>query len=329
MRKDRRWGVLPSTRRFWREARQEKHFSLREWLHGYVYGRWPYMYIGLGTGEHRFTRIVLPPLRWMCRRLGLWQGPSRGSGPSEAAKSFADSYHGKVVPLAGAQQLLQVQRDIEIRDLERIIPYTTARDIVLHDPEHIAALRCPCRAVRQESCEPLDVCLIIGEPFASFITEHHPTRAKMISQEEALAVLEAEDRRGHVHHAFFKEGMLGRFYAICNCCSCCCGAMQAQRNGVPMLASSGYLCQMTDETLCTQCGQCLRNCQFAAIDQDARGRMQVDAGTCMGCGVCVNNCPSGALRLERAPEKGEPLEMGELMANELETLSQASVSPQS
>jgi tRNA (Thr-GGU) A37 N-methylase len=27
----------------------------------------------------------------------------------------------------------------------------------------------------------------------------------------------------------YKDAMLGRFYAICNCCSCCCGAMQAHQ----------------------------------------------------------------------------------------------------
>jgi hypothetical protein len=26
---------------------------------------------------------------------------------------------------------------------------------------------------------------------------------------------------------YYKDAMLGRFYAICNCCACCCGAMQA------------------------------------------------------------------------------------------------------
>ena len=321
MRGGRRWGILPSTRRFWREARREPHFQLREWLHGYVYGRWPYLYIGLGTGEHPLTKAVLPPLRWLCQRLGLWEPRNPDSGPSAGAKSFADSYHGKVVPLDNAQRLVSVQRDLEIRNLERIIPYTTARDIVLRDPQHIAVLRCPCRASRQDPCEPLDVCLIVGEPFAGFITEHHPDRARMISQEEALEILEGEDRRGHVHHAFFKEAMIGRFYAICNCCSCCCGAMQAQRNGVPMLASSGYICRVAEDSACTQCGQCVRKCQFAAIVENAAGTVTVDAEKCMGCGVCVNNCPTGALVLERAPEKGEPLDMGALMEQELQRLS--------
>ena len=36
-----------------------------------------------------------------------------------------------------------------------------------------------------------------------------------------------------------QDAMLGRFYAICNCCSCCCGAMNAWNNGTPILPSSG------------------------------------------------------------------------------------------
>jgi ferredoxin len=35
----------------------------------------------------------------------------------------------------------------------------------------------------------------------------------------------------------------------------------------------------------------------------------VDAGRCMGCGVCVNLCPNSAITLQRAPQKGEPLEI--------------------
>ena len=63
----------------------------------------------------------------------------------------------------------------------------------------------------------------------------------------------ASHKRGHVSHAFFKEAVLGRYYAICNCCSCCCGAMQAHREGVPMLASSGYLAALEADN-CLHCG---------------------------------------------------------------------------
>lgn len=53
--------------------------------------------------------------------------------------------------------------------------------------------------------------------------------------------------------------MLGRFYAICNCCSCCCGAMQAHRNGTPMLASSGFVATVEIER-CVGCSLCTDVC---------------------------------------------------------------------
>ena len=112
---------------------------------------------------------------------------------------------------------------------------------------------------------------------------------------------------------YYKGAMLGRFYAICNCCSCCCGAMQAQRNGTPMLASSGYVVQV-DADLCAACGTCADYCQFAAISLDD-GFAHIDAAACMGCGVCVSQCPQEAISLSRDPARGEPLEIQKLIAD--------------
>ncbi len=112
---------------------------------------------------------------------------------------------------------------------------------------------------------------------------------------------------------YYKDAMLGRFYAICNCCSCCCGAMQAHQHGTPMLASSGYVAAVDDE-LCLACGSCADSCQFAAISV-ADGLAHIDAAACMGCGVCVNKCPQEAMSLLREPAKGEPLEIQKLIAH--------------
>jgi ferredoxin len=141
--------------------------------------------------------------------------------------------------------------------------------------------------------------------------EHHPGKARRITPQEAVHILEEEDARGHVHHAFFKDAMLGRYYAICNCCSCCCGAMQAQRNGTPMLASSGYVCQV-DEELCIGCGDCADFCQFGALEV-INSVNHVDEAVCMGCGVCVSKCEQGGLSLHRFASKGIPLEISELL----------------
>ena len=310
---------LPSTIKFWKEGHRTPGYALFDWLHGYFYGRWTYLYIGIGTGEHPLAK-KLAQLWKSINSLIQFFRPKSGAVETASSDSpdgcvtFADTYHGKVVPLEAARQLLTLNADIQLPNLEKIIPYARARDIILKNPDHIAALDCPCRASRANPCLPLDVCLVVGEPFASFVTEHHPQRSRRISPIEAVQILSAEDERGHVHHAFFKDAMLDRFYAICNCCSCCCGAMQAHQNGTPMLASSGYLCQV-DLITCIACRICADYCQFHALSlgEDA---CSVDMKACMGCGVCVSKCDQGAISLVRDPQRGEPLEILNLLAEE-------------
>jgi ferredoxin len=314
----------PSTIAFAREGRRvpaSTKYSLFDFLHGYIYARWPYLYIGIGTGEHPLAKRYAP----LAAKVIRWINKARQKGSIAASNSeqhvqaneprltFADTYHGKVVPLSAARQLVMVNEPVRLLDLEPVIPYQKARDIVLQNPDHIVVLECPCRAARPDPCLPLDVCLIVGEPFAGFVLEHHPGRSRSISQDEAVKILRAEDERGHVHHAFFKDAMLGRFYAICNCCACCCGAMQAQRNGTPMLASSGYLAQV-EKSLCIGCQACREFCQFSALKLEGN-EMGVLEERCMGCGVCVSKCAQQAITLVRAPHKGQPLEIMELMKN--------------
>ena len=302
------WDLLMrrSTRSLMRASRELEGHALFDRLHGYVYGAFPYLYIGIGTGEHPLARAIGPVASWV---LGRAQGASEADG-GDSGEAFADGYHGKVVPLEQATQLVTVDEEIRLTDLEQIIPYSRARDIILKNPDHIVVLDCPCRSVRAEPCEPLDVCLIIGEPFASFVADHHPRRSRWIEPEEAVTILREEDERGHVHHAFFKDAMLDRFYAICNCCRCCCGAMQAHRTGVPMLAPSGYVSEV-DPALCEGCGACEDVCPFGAVSlSDGHARVNVD--TCMGCGVCVSRCERGAMTLRREARKGEPLDIRRL-----------------
>jgi ferredoxin len=301
--------VSESTRAFIREARQANDYSFWDFVHGYVYARWPYLYIGIGTGEHRLAKTFKPVVGVISRL--VQRLPHQPEAPGRKHITFADTYHGKVVPLAAARQLVEVKQDIRLPDLETIIPYARARDIILKNPDHIVALDCPCRVSREKPCLPLDVCLIVGEPFASFVQQHQPDKSRWITQEEAVGILQAEDERGHVHHAFLKDAMLGRFYAICNCCSCCCGAMQAHFHGTPMLTSSGYVSQV-DPDLCIGCGVCVESCQFSALSVPD-GIALIDQVKCMGCGVCVGQCSQDALSLVRAPARGEPLEIQALM----------------
>ncbi len=305
--------VRLSTRAFWAEARRTPGYTRLDWLHGYIYGRWIYFYIAFGLGEHPLAKKLGPPAM---RLFNFFQRRRADSSASDHAKiAFADGYHGKVLPLESAKKLISVNQEINLTHLESVIPYSRAREIVLHHPNHLVALDCPCRLARATHCTPVDVCLVVGEPFAGFVREHHPERSRAITAAEAVAILEAEHARGHVHHAFFKDAMLGRFYAICNCCSCCCGAMQAQRNGIPMLASSGFVSRV-DEAACIGCADLCGFVPVGGISIEDYVAV-VDSAQCMGCGVCADHCPQEAMSMALTPERGQPLEIHQLMESSL------------
>ena len=297
--------IRTSTRAFFQEADQIPEYSLFERIHGYIYGRWIYLYIDLGVGEHPLAKKLAPLANALARFWPQKEVPDGSTG------TLADGYHGKVLPTETAKQLVTINQEIRIDDLEQVLPFPKARAIILQNPEHIVALDCPCRSARENPCTPIDVCLVVGEPFASFVSEHHPDSSRWINQQEAVDIIEAEQGHGHVSHAFFKDAMLGRFYAICNCCECCCGAMNAHRNGTPMLASSGYICEVDDE-ICIGCGTCEEICQFRAITMPDSTAM-IDYESCMGCGVCIEHCSQDALSLVRDENKGIPLEINKLM----------------
>ncbi|GFM37138.1 ATP-binding protein [Desulfovibrio psychrotolerans] len=300
----------PATVQFYREFRKREHYSFAEFLHGYFYLRFPYFYIGVGKGHHPLARYLSDPLCWLAERLGLWK-PGAFARP-KGTGGFADTYHGKTLRTESTRKLIRVNREIALPDLEKVLPYSMAKDIILRNPDHIAVFDCPCRVNSDNPCLPLDVCLIVGEPFVSFLELHHANNARRVSPEEAVGIVEASNRRGHVSHAFFKEAMLGRYYAICNCCACCCGAMKAHFSGVPMLEASGYLA-VVDADACVGCGKCAKKCQFSAISlQD--GLAVVDAEACMGCGVCRFQCAKDAIGLVRNDAASEPLEIDELVA---------------
>ncbi len=298
-----------STKAYLAEAKQSPSYSLKDWIHGYIYGRWIYLYIAVGTGEHRLAKIFSPFFHLFLRVIHYFS--AKKSGKNIQKTSLSDSYHGKVIPSQEAKKLVVLNREIRIVDLEKIVPDQRARSIILKNPDHIVALQCPCRAARKNPCYPLEVCLIIGEPFASFVNEHHPEKSRFITGDEALQIIDQEHGRGHVQHAFFKDAMLDRFYAICNCCGCCCGAIEAVNNGIPMLASSGYVAQV-DINQCVQCQACMPSCQFEAIGWTGE-TITIERERCFGCGVCVSNGPQDAISLLRDENKGIPLEIEELM----------------
>jgi formate hydrogenlyase subunit 6/NADH:ubiquinone oxidoreductase subunit I len=218
-----------------------------------------------------------------------------------------NAYHGKVIKLEDAKKLVTLDLNVTLSALpEQIMPYEKARELIIKNPDQICVIECPCRTTKENPCLPMDVCIIIGEPFVSIVMEKSFDNPRRITQEEAVSILKAEDERGHVHSAFFKDAMGDRFYCICNCCKCCCTAMAGHLINTPMLAASGYVCTINGN--CDGCGICNEYCIFEALSV-ADEKTLVDFEKCMGCGVCESKCPNDAIALLKNSAKGKPLDI--------------------
>ena len=278
-----RWRPLrPSTWKMMREAGLRRLLNISA-LHGYIYVRWrnPYIYLAI---HYAIPRLGPFGKRWWSNR-----------------------YHGKVLTHEHAKAMITVDYEIPLRDLEQIIPYSTARDLVLKGPREVVIYECACRHARANPCQPTQVCMYIGQPFVDFALEHNPKTSRRITQAEALELLEAAHERGHVHSAWFKDACIDRFYGICNCCKCCCGGIEAMvKYGMPIIASSGYVARV-DETRCKGCATCEASCPFEAVRVDGISVLKWE--NCMGCGVCVEQCPNGARSMVRDERKGMPLDV--------------------
>lgn len=222
-------------------------------------------------------------------------------------------YHGKVLMHDDARKLVSLNVPVSYRVPERVVPFKIARDVILENPGAMAVGICACRQNQPKPCVPeseMEACLIMGDPFASFIADNNP-RFRKCTKEDALTVLEKARARGDVHTAYFKKEMGNRLMAICNCCSCCCMGMvmwNRLKGAVPFLAPSGYAAEVSED--CTGCGVCADICPFKAITIDeGTGRAAVDNAVCMGCGVCQDACSAGGIRLRKDPAKGEPLDI--------------------
>ena len=89
---------------------------------------------------------------------------------------------------------------------------------IVDSAEGVAVGPCTCRAVFRNCDNPIDSEILLG-PTRHIFMEHMPHDSHEITKQEARDILRDCHRRGLIHTIIkCRED----YYAICNCCSCCC-----------------------------------------------------------------------------------------------------------
>ena len=156
---------------------------------------------------------------------------------------------------------------------------------IVEEAEYIGLGTCYCRHKMLHAghpCEidaPLDVCLTFGNVARSLA--EHGGYARLIDKSEAMDALE----RSYAHNLVqIGENVREDPAFICNCCGCCCEALQAARKFSPMQPVA---------------------CPIFAISmeegENGKKKAVVNKEICLGCGVCAGNCPTKAIEMKRRP----------------------------
>jgi hypothetical protein len=105
------------------------------------------------------------------------------------------------------------------RNMHRVYLLTPAEaEDLVTVAEGVAVGPCDCRRAFGHCDNPVETEILLGPSRHAFL-EVMPHDAREITREEARAILRDCHRRGLIHTI---ARCRGDFYAICNCCTCCC-----------------------------------------------------------------------------------------------------------
>lgn len=187
-----------------------------------------------------------------------------------------------------------------------ILDYERATHIV-EEANFIGLGTCYCRHKMMHAdhpCEinaPLDVCLTFDNVARSL--SEHGGYTRLVSKEEAKEALERSYDSNQVQ---IGENVREHPAFICNCCGCCCEALQAARKFSPMqpVATTNFIPKVSPEK-CIECGKCAKVCPVIAIAmvevQNGKKKTVINEEICLGCGICARNCNVKAIELRHRP----------------------------
>jgi NAD-dependent dihydropyrimidine dehydrogenase PreA subunit len=234
-----------------------------------------------------------------------------------STKEFAEIFEQYVIegggekifaPRPGSQGVIPMRGSLKPEWLKK----EPHNDIEAHFQRHerFLVIDCVCKkekaALHGHSCElPNRRCGFVGLPPQTPLSENVLTReeaSKRWAELDAMGTMVIEGFYG-----FTMGAEEPQFVGGCHCCGCCCTILQGGRMGnlTETVERSNYRV-VKDYDKCTNCGECIRRCQFFAHSwKEAKGgRMSVyNRNKCVGCGSCGMGCPSGALHLDPVSEE--------------------------
>lgn len=171
---------------------------------------------------------------------------------------------------------------------------------IIDKAEVIAVSNCFCRHKQEHlghRCSaPMETCLSL-DSFGEFVIRRN--FGKKITKEEAKEIL-LKCRKHHLVHLV--DNVKHQPAWICNCCKCCCGALNAiRKHGFPAVNPSNFMPRPVEKN-CIGCSLCVKACPVDALSLKKEGganKISVDMSRCIGCGVCIAACPKKELELEK------------------------------
>ena len=118
-----------------------------------------------------------------------------------------------------------------------------------------------------------------------------------VDKEEALKQMRKMEKKGVCHTVWtFRTPFIG---GICNCDRSDCQALTATvTHDLKLMFRAEYVAR-TNFDRCNGCRQCMRVCQFGAIQYSAAmEKVSIDPRRCYGCGICRSVCKPKAIRLD-------------------------------
>lgn len=102
----------------------------------------------------------------------------------------------------------------------------TEAEQIIDISKSVALGPCSCRQVFHNCNAPIMAEIVVGTG-AEVFPEIRPGEFHIISKEEAKDIMRQCHQRGMIHTL---ERCQGHFYAICNCCTCCCVPLRLRQN---------------------------------------------------------------------------------------------------